>query len=179
MNSKINVFLIGISFFLLLFTVSAYAADVAKIGIIDFQQVLEKSSAGKAAKAEINEKGKSMEAELKGKGTEIEKAQKNLEREGLVMSTEAREKKEREIREMVNQFKALQKTFTENFKEDEVKLIRKLQLEVMDIVEQIGKEEGFLMILERRESGILYAPQSIDITDRIIQKYNANYAKKK
>ncbi|MEJ2067760.1 MAG: OmpH family outer membrane protein, partial [Deltaproteobacteria bacterium] len=66
----------------------AYAADVAKIGIVDFQKVFETSTAGKAAKNEINTEGKKLEADLKATGAELEETKKRLEREALVMSRE-------------------------------------------------------------------------------------------
>jgi outer membrane protein len=178
MKSVIKVFFTSLVFGFLFLVLSAHAADLGKIGIIDFQQVLEQSVAGKTAQTKINEQGKKMEDELKQKGADIEEAKKNLERESVVMSREAKDQKERDIREMVNQLKALQKTYMENFKEDELKEIRRLQKEVMVLVDKIGKDEGFFLILEKREAGVLYAPQTIDITDKIIQQYNSNYAGK-
>ena len=98
---------------------SSYGADVAKIGVVDFQRVLETSSAGKMAMAEINKQGKKMEADLKKKGEEIEAIKKKMEREALVMSKEMREEKEREFRININDFKVLQKKYMAEFKEHE------------------------------------------------------------
>ena len=42
----------------------------------------------------------------------------------------------------------------------------------------MGKKEGFLVIFEKREAGVLYSPDTIDITDRLIQRYNAIFSKK-
>ena len=44
------------------------------------------------------------------------------------------------------------------------------------MVEEIGKNKGFLLILEKREAGIVYAPDTIDLTDQVIQRFNAEYA---
>jgi outer membrane protein len=69
----------------------AQAADVAKIGVVDFQKIIDKSEPGQSAKTQINTRGKKMEEELKQKGSEIENLKKQLEREALVMSKEKRE----------------------------------------------------------------------------------------
>jgi outer membrane protein len=168
----------GISFlFLLAITMGAYAADVAKIGVVDFQKVLEISSAGKAAQAKIKEKGKEMEAQLKKKGGEIEEAKKKLEREALVMNKEMRMEKEREIRIDINDFKALQRKYMSDFKNFEKNLVQKIQRDVTEIVKNIGSSEGFLLIVEKREGGIVYYPSSLDITDAIIKQYNLEFAK--
>jgi outer membrane protein len=160
------------------FAASSYGADVAKIGVVNFQKILEKSDAGKKATAEINKRGKEMEASLKTKGEEIDAIKNKLEREALVMSKEMREQKEREIRISINDFKTLKNKYMADFKQHEARLVRDIQKEVLEIVTEMGKKEGFLIIFEKREAGVLYSPDSIDITDRLIQKYNAIFSKK-
>jgi outer membrane protein len=160
------------------FAASSYGADVAKIGVVNFQKILEKSDAGKKATAEINKRGKEMETSLKTKGEEIDATKKKLEREALVMSKEMREQKEREIRISINDFKTLKNKYMADFKQHEARLVRDIQKEVLEIVSEMGKKEGFLVIFEKREAGVLYSPDSIDITDRLIQKYNAIFSKK-
>ena len=44
---------------------SALCADVAKIGVVEFQRLFENSDAGKEIKTKITTQGKKMEAELK------------------------------------------------------------------------------------------------------------------
>jgi len=160
------------------FGTSSYGADVAKIGVVNFQDILEKSDAGKMATAEINKNGKEMEDSLKKKGEEIDAIKKKLEREALVMSKEMREEKEREIRISINDFKTLKNKYMADFKQHEARLVRDIQKEVLKIVEEMGKKEGFLIIFEKREAGVLYSPDTIDITDRLIQKYNTIFSKK-
>jgi outer membrane protein len=48
---------------------------------------------------------------------------------------------------------------------------------VLEIVREMGKKEGFLIIFEMREAGVLYSPDTIDITDRLIQSYNTIFSK--
>lgn len=174
----IKIMLIAMSCFFF-FWVSAYAADVAKIGVVDFQRILEASSAGKFAQAEINKKGKKMEEDLKQRGGEIEKIKKRLEREALVMSKEMREEKAREIRININDFKILQKKYTKEFKTYENRIVNRIKKEVLDLVTEIGKSGGYLLVIEKREGGIIYAPNKIDITDKLIQKYNVKFSQKK
>ncbi len=164
---------------ILLWALPSFGADIAKIGVIDFQKILETSSSGKAAQAEIKKKGKKMEADLKKRGSGIEDNKKKLEREALVMSKEMRQEKERELRININDLRTLQKKYMADFKKYENRLVSKMQKEVVEIVKTIGKKGGYLLIIERREGGALYYPNSIDLTDHVIKAYNAKYAKKK
>jgi len=163
-----------ITFFVL--AASSFGADIAKIGIVDFQKILETSSAGKKAQTEINKQGKNMEDDLKDRGNEIDEIKKKLERETPVMSKEMREEREREIRIKINDFKSLQQKYMTEFKLQEQRHVGRIQKDVSELIEDIGKKEGYLLIIEKREGGVLYTPKTIDITDKLIQIYNAKFA---
>jgi outer membrane protein len=166
-------FIIGVGIFFL--AASVHAADVAKIGVVNFQKVLDTSEGGKKVKEELTNQGKELEADLKKKGTAIEELKKQIEREALVMSKESREQKEREFRIRVNDFKALQKKYENQLQRAQKRLLTKVKEDVLEVVREMGKKEGFLLIIER--ISVMYAPNSIDITDRIIEKYNSKIAK--
>lgn len=166
----------AIVFSIFFFVGSSYGADVAKIGVVDFQQILEKSDAGKKATEEINKQGKEMEADLRKRGEEIDEIKKKMEREALVMSKEMREEKEREIRIGIGDFKALKDKYMTDFKQHEARLVRDIQKAVLEVVSEMGKKEGFLIIFEKREAGVLYSPDAIDISDRLIQQFNAKFS---
>ncbi|MGD8367232.1 MAG: OmpH family outer membrane protein [Desulfobacterales bacterium] len=156
--------------FLAFLSGGALAAEPLKIGILDFQKVLEVSKAGQAAKEKINEAGKKMEDELKQRKEKIEEERKNLERESLVMNQQARDERERQLRIQVNDFKVLQQKYFSDFKTQEQALIRNIQKEVFELAGKIGKEKGFSLILEKRESAALYFDAGLDITDQLIQR---------
>jgi len=166
------VFVATICFFFF-FVISSSAADIAKIGVVDFQRIFDTSDAGKVAQAEIKKQGEKMETDLKKKGEELEELKKKFEREALVMSREMREEKEREFRIKINDFKSLERKYKANFKDLNAVLVGSLQKKLLGLVEEIGKKEGYLLIIEKREAGVLYAPSTIDVTDQLIQKLNA------
>jgi outer membrane protein len=162
---------------LLAVTQTGFCADVAKIGVVEFQRLFENSDAGKVIKKEITVQGKKMEAELKEQSTEIEELKKRLEREALVMSKEMREEKEREFRIKVNDIKVLQKKYEAELQQIQKRMMGGLQKETLEIIGEIGKSEGYLLIMDKR--GVLYSPSTIDITDEVVKRHNAAYAKKK
>ena len=166
--------LLLISFF---FTNSLFAADVAKMGVIDLQKILETSASGKSIQAQLKTQKEKMESDLKQKGSEIEKISKRLERESMVMSKEMREEKEREQRIKINDFKSLQKKYRSDLQKLEVILMNQLQKDIKELVDAIGKKGGYLLIINKYS--VLYSPGSIDLTDDLIKKLNAKTAKRK
>ena len=94
----------------------------------------------------------------------------------MVMSNEKREEKEREIRIKINDFKSLEKRYRAQLQNLEKKLVNALLKEVSALVEEIGKKEGYLLIINN--TGVMYSPGSINITDQLIKELNARYDKK-
>ena len=148
----------------------AYAADVAKIGIVDFQRVLTESEAGKAVQGQIQKKGREMETSLIELGKEIEGLSEQMSRESMVMSKEKREEKQRELEIKKYDLQSLQKKYQMTFRELEASEVEKLKKDIFDLAEKIGKKEGYLLIIEK--SAAIYYPSTIDMTDLLIEKYN-------
>ena len=119
-----RIFFVAAVVFCAFFAVSAYAADVAKIGVVNFQKIFEVSEAGKIAKEEINTHGQKLEADLKEKGAEIEALKEKYEREAYVMNKDMRDEKGREFRIKVNDFKSLQKKYETELQNIQKKLNR-------------------------------------------------------
>ena len=169
--------IIWIVFFLSLFWLtSAHAADVAKIGVVDVQRIMTTSNQGKAAQAQIKEQSDKLTQALKEKGDEIEELKKQIERESMVMSTEKREEKERDFRIKLNDLKSLEQRYRGELQALEKKLVTELRKEIYAMAEEIGKKEGYLLIIANFD--VMYAPGSIDITDKLIKQLNAVYDKK-
>ena len=158
---------------LLCFVGEGSGAEVAKIGIVDFQRVIDTSNVGKRSAGEIKGQGKKMEQVLKEKEAEVEELKKTLEQKALVMSQVAREEKERNLRMKTNDLVSLKKRYLDILKELNLKLSSRIKKDVFQIVEDLGKRGGYLLILEKQIGGVVYAPGAIDITDKVIDEYNA------
>ena len=170
---KIKFFVILVVTFVFIF--SSNAADVAKIGVVDFPRIYKNSSAGKAAQAELAKKGNKMQAELEKRKTEIEEIQKNVERQAAVMSKEAREEKKRELQIKIYDFKSLEKKYRSELRKNDRRKMMEMQEKIVSIAREIGKKEGYLIILDK--SVAVYVPKALDLTDKVIQEYNAGFKK--
>jgi Skp family chaperone for outer membrane proteins len=58
------------------------------------------------------------------------------------------------------------------YKVDYERLVGPLRQKLVSIITDIGKSEGFTIILERNSPGLLYAREALDITDMVIQRFN-------
>lgn len=171
------------SLFLVAFLVSfgisyGFCADVAKIGTVSFERIFNNSAGGKAVKNQIKKEGSSMNADLEKIQKEIKDLQQMLEKDGGsgVLNNTARENKKWELDRKINEVKALKRRYDRKIQELQVRLINGVKKDVLKIVADYSKKEGYLMVIE--DVNIVYAPQSLDITDKIIQLYDKSHAKK-
>jgi outer membrane protein len=151
--------------------VPARAADATKIAVVNLQTVLETSVAGKAAQEQLKSQRDKLEADLKQKGNELQELEKRLQRDNMVMGKEAREDKEREFRIKASDFQALQKKYRTDLQDLERQLMGDLQKEISALVNEIGKKEGYQLIIS--SIGVLYFQPTVDITTRLVQDLNA------
>ena len=152
----------------------AWAADVAKIGVIDFQKVISESEAGKKVQEEIQQKGREMETELQDLARQIEELDKQLARDAMVMSKEKRQEKQRELEIKKYDLQSMRKDYETQFRQIQSKMVGKLQDEILALAEELGRKEGYLLIIEKNAA--VYYPSAIDITDEMIRKYNESNA---
>lgn len=153
----------------------AHAADF-KIGIVDFQRVVEQSEPGQAVEAGLKQEGERMEAELKKDKEELDALKEKLEREAMVMSREAREEKEIEFRVKVRNLQEKEKRYREGLRDKQRQEVNTLRKEVLEIAQDVGKKEGFTMVISR--VGVLYHDPAVDLTDRVVQLLNNRTAGK-
>lgn len=152
---------------------SAYSADVAKIGVFDYQRFLGNSKAGQKIRQALNTKRNEYESKLKDKREELKKIREQLEREAVVMSPEKQEEKKREYRIKVNDYNELDSRYTKDIKQTEFTESKKLFTQLKEILTKLGKDENYLMIVH--ETAVLYAPDQIDITDQVIKTHNNKF----
>lgn len=158
---------------------NAYGADVLKIGYIDLRVALNESDPGKKAKVELESLIKTKQAAIDEKGKTIDKLKGEVEKQASVLSAEAKKAKEEEIERLVRDYQRLVQDSQNEVKKRENEVTGSIIKEMRDVIEKIGQEEGYSLILENAEGIILYSKKDLDITDRVIKSYNEWKAKQK
>ena len=113
-----------------------------------------------------------MEEDLKNQGEEINKLKEMIEQGAGVMTKEAREEKKWQYDRKVDDVKALKRKYDRQIQELQMRLVNTVRKDVLQIIQDYGKKKGYLLIIE--DLNTIYAPESLDITDKVIQLYNAS-----
>ncbi|MEW6416909.1 MAG: OmpH family outer membrane protein [Nitrospirota bacterium] len=156
---------------------SSFAADIIKFGSMDLQKALNESEAGKKAKSDLETLIKSKESIINEKSKVVEKLRGELEKQSSVLSAEARKSKEDELEKLLREYQRAVQDSQAEIKKKEGELTETIIKELREIVEKIGEEEGYTLIVEK--GLVLYSNKGIDLTDTVIKKYNESKAKSK
>lgn len=155
---------------------SLFAAGPQKIGCIDLPKALNESATGKKAKSDLESLIKSKQSIIDEKGKPIEKLRGELEKQASVLSAEAKKSKEEELERLLREYQRLVQDAQTEVKKKEIELTDAIIKEIREVLDKIGKEEGYTLIIECSGTMVIYSNKEIDITDRVIKKYNESKA---
>ncbi|MEO0325747.1 MAG: OmpH family outer membrane protein [Myxococcota bacterium] len=145
-----------------------------RIAVVDLQRAMNETEDGRRAKARLKRLFKRRQTELDGQQEKLKKMKEEIERqvEGGVLSEEA---KQRRIEEYQQAFVELQSTYVEfqrELAEQEARLTKSILERMQEILRRIGQREGYTLIVEANEGGVVWVPGNLDLTDQVIQTYN-------
>ncbi len=151
----------------------ARAAEPVKIGVVDLQRCLNESRMGRKYKAEFTAEADRRKAELEKEEATLKALREEIEKQGLVLSETARVEKEREYKERLAAFKKRFQESQQALQRKDQELTRRILKDLQGVIRKLGATEGYTLILERQEGGVLFAPEAVDVTDEVIRRYDA------
>jgi outer membrane protein len=170
---KNSLFFAIIVMVILLICSISRGADGIKIGLIDLQRCLQESKEGQKAAELLKKKKEALQRQLDEKQRELLGLRKELEKQAMMLSMDAQEDKrktiERRTRELEYFYKDLNKEMMRAEENEKQRILKEL---IGAIVEKIGSERGFTLIMEKKAGGVLYCTDSVDITTEVIKAYD-------
>jgi outer membrane protein len=163
-------------FLLALGTVLAFGTaandEPVKIAVVDLDQALNSTDEGKAAREELTRKQRDAEAKLQPQVEKFKQMQEELKSKKFVLSEEALYQKQLDLVELKNEIDSQYKELEGKFKVDYERLVGPLRKKMVEIVQGIGRDQGYTLIVERGTPGLLYAREALDVTDTVVQQFN-------
>lgn len=155
------------------------AQQASKIGVVNSQQVLERSEEGKKAIARLQELDKTQQDKISKLDEEIRQLETKLNTQRLTLTNEAILQLTSDLDRKRTDRKRQAEDAMRELQDLRLRLFQKVQTELLPIIEQIGKERGLELILDLGNSGAIYFDPAIDLTEEVIRNYNASKATKK
>jgi outer membrane protein len=148
------------------------AEDFSRVGLIDLQRCLKESKEGQKIFQILKKKKDDLQRRLDTRQRELLELRKELDKQAMMLSMDAQEGKKRTIERKARELEYLYKDLNEEMVRSQGKEKQRIFKEIEKIIEKIGSEENYTLIMEKRAGGVLYSSESIDITDQVIKAYD-------
>ena len=144
-----------------------------KIAYVDLQRALEETDEGKRAKTKLKADFDKKQKELDVRQEELKKMKSDLDKQINILKPDALQQKQGELQQKLvalqETYMRLQKDLQEKEGVETQRIFKRMQA----VIAQIAQTESVTYVLEKN-SGILYAPPALDLTNELIRKFNAS-----
>lgn len=143
-----------------------------KIGVFDANRVSEETDEGKRIAGKLSAFGEKKKSELAAKDKEIADLRAQLESQNLSLSPERQQQMQKDIQRKGLELQQGQESARNEFQIEVSEAQNKFQEQLIRVINQFGRDEGFTMIIERATGGVAFASESVDVTTAIVDKFN-------
>jgi outer membrane protein len=177
-NSMKQFTVVVCSLLMVLLAGTLVAAEEYKIGYVDLQRALNESSAGKQAKEKFTAEVKRAESDILRRKDEVEKLGASLEKQSSMLKDDARADKEKQFIQMQKDYERKVKDAKDELQIKDAQLTKGILEDLVTIIKNYGKENKYTIIFEKSETVLLYATESIDLTDKVLSLYDSQAKKR-
>jgi len=151
------------------------SAPVFRVGYADLLKIAEKSSMGKAAKANFEAKADKLKRQIDAKQKNLEKQKASLEAKLPTYTPQQQAVKIKEYEKKVDELRTMLQKAEKEMKPLQEGLLKDVYGKIEKAAAEYGAANGFSVIVEKKE--LLYLGKDIDaqdVTEALIKKLNGN-----
>jgi outer membrane protein len=155
------------------FSTKAFADPPFKIAVVDMQRALNETEDGRKAKGALKKLFEDRQKQLDKQQNDLKTMKESLEKQRDVLSREVLSKKLEEYQKAFGELQTTYMEFQRELGSKEGELTKDIIERMQRIMRRVGQTDGYSLVLERSESGVVFVPSNYDLTDLLIQRYNA------
>ena len=150
----------------------AWAQATLKVGVFDANRVSEETDEGKRIAGKLSQLGDKKKGELAAKEKEIQDIRAQLDSQNLSLSPEKVQQLQKDVQKKGLELQQAQEAARNEFQIEVSEAQNKFQEQLIRVINQFGRDEGFTLVIERSTGGVAFAAESIDVTTAIVDKFN-------
>ena len=148
----------------------AGAADT-KIGIVDSIDILSKSPEWTSVQDRVKKKAEEMGRPLQQQGQDLQRQVQEYEKQAGMMKDDAKKRKQEELQKKMTDLQKrgqeAEKSMAQFEEKEKAPLFQKLDA----AVKAVAQDQKLDVVLDKRNSGLLYMAPTTDITDKVRSKF--------
>jgi outer membrane protein len=147
------------------------------VAVIDVDQLVQNSAAGKEMMTRLKKVNDEKVAERKKMSDDLDGLQKQLEAQRVTLS----ESKVADLQKQIEDGGIALHRFDDDARQQLEEIRRKelaeLEKQIMPIIKELGREMKLQLIFNKFQSGLVFAEDSLDITDQVLRRFNTKVTK--
>ena len=164
-----------LSYVLLALLIPGVAHADLKLGYVDLQRALQEVSEGRDAKMRLKTELDKSKVEMEADQKKLREDKLVLDKQGSMMSEEVRTQKFTEWQQRLMSASQKAEKKQQELQDRERAEMRKIFDKMDPIIAAIAQRDGLSMVFEKTDSGLVYAPSSMDLTTELVRTYNEKY----
>lgn len=152
------------------------SAESPKIAVIDQQQILEKTQAGKRALDGLREFSVSRQKIVSADDEELKRLEKDLKDQEAGLSEPARREKQDLFRTKFENYQRRLQEFNRDIQARQKQLADEFQKKIDEAVAAVGGKQGYAAVVDKGNDTtlriVIYSHPSIDLTDQVIKEFD-------
>jgi len=156
------------------FTGVVYSQNVnIKIACVDVQRVINECNAGKEAKKALTKEAEKIQNLIFDKQKELQDMKDSLDKQGALLKPDAKAAKEKELQAKVRDYQRWGEDVQNEMNQKRMEMEKTILIALQKVIQKLGADEGYTLILEKNESIVLFASKPTDITDQVTKAFDA------
>jgi outer membrane protein len=147
-----------------------------RIGVINVERLVQESALGKEAFNRVKRLNDQKKEEADKLSKELREMEQKLADQGSALAEDKRDELQKSYQEKAIAFKRFQDDANRELETAQKKELSELERRVFPVINQVGKEKGYTLIFNKFQSGLVYADDSVDLTDDVLKVFNTTVA---
>ncbi len=158
---------------------SLWAAESFKMGVVDPQEVLERSKAGRRALAGLKEYTVARQKIIAGDEEELKRLEQEIKTVDGSLSDEEKREKQGKFREKLQAYQQRVQEFNQELASKQKELVEEYMKKISAVTESVAKKKGLALVVDKGNENsmkiVIYNRESIDVTDQVVREFDRRY----
>jgi outer membrane protein len=164
-----SILLVGLAAIIIAAAVPAEAQ--MKVAVIDVQRVVTESDPGKEAMQKLKELQDAKIDEGRALQQELTTLQEQMSKQRFTLSEDRLAELGKQIEDKQIALQRFQDDAERELDEARRRELGGLEGRIIPVIDQIGADEGYTLIFNKFQSGLVFADEAVDITDDVIRRF--------
>jgi outer membrane protein len=154
----------------------AWAADAFKLGVIDPQEVLEKSKAGKRSLDALKEYARTRQKVLATDEEELKAFETKVKDQMAKLSDQEKKSLEEQFRAKIQRYQKQAQEFNQDLQGKQKEMVDDYMKRIAVATKSVAERGGFNVVIDKGSEQtlriVIYSKETVDLTEQVIKEFD-------